>query len=100
VAAFLMRGLQIASQEPTTLLWFALGLRPSSFVRDLCQKAPSLHTFEALYANGSTHWRSPRSAGLLHDWAPNSNLRTAASLNSFVTVLRDRLMTLCPFDER
>ena len=31
VAAFLMQGLQMASQEPTTLLWFALRLGPSTF---------------------------------------------------------------------
>jgi len=31
VAAFLMEGLQLASQEPTTPLWFALRLGPTSF---------------------------------------------------------------------
>src|SRR5215813_151734 len=31
VAAFLRQGLQMANQEPTTLLWFALRLGPSTF---------------------------------------------------------------------
>lgn len=31
VAAFLKQGLQMANQEPTTLLWFALRLSPSTF---------------------------------------------------------------------
>jgi len=31
VAAFLMQGLQMASQEKTTPLWFALRLGPSTF---------------------------------------------------------------------
>ena len=31
VAAFLMEGLQLAGQEPTTPLWFALRLGPTSF---------------------------------------------------------------------
>jgi quinol monooxygenase YgiN len=31
VAAFLKQGLQMANQEPTTLLWFALRLGPSTF---------------------------------------------------------------------
>jgi quinol monooxygenase YgiN len=31
VAAFLMQGLQLANQEPTTPLWFALRLGPSTF---------------------------------------------------------------------
>jgi quinol monooxygenase YgiN len=31
VAAFLMQGLQMANQESTTLLWFALRLGPSTF---------------------------------------------------------------------
>jgi quinol monooxygenase YgiN len=31
VAAFLQQGLQMANQEPTTLLWFALRLGPSTF---------------------------------------------------------------------
>jgi quinol monooxygenase YgiN len=31
VAPFLMEGLQMANQEPTTLLWFALRLGPSTF---------------------------------------------------------------------
>ena len=31
VAAFLRQGLQMANQEPTTLLWFALRLSPSTF---------------------------------------------------------------------
>ena len=31
VAAFLMQGLQMADQEPTTPLWFALRLGPSTF---------------------------------------------------------------------
>ena len=31
VAAFLMQGLQMANQEPTTTLWFALRLGPSTF---------------------------------------------------------------------
>jgi quinol monooxygenase YgiN len=31
VAAFLMQGLQLADQEPTTPLWFALRLGPSTF---------------------------------------------------------------------
>jgi quinol monooxygenase YgiN len=31
VAAFLKQGLQMADQEPTTLLWFALRLGPSTF---------------------------------------------------------------------
>jgi quinol monooxygenase YgiN len=31
VAAFLMQGLQMANQEPTTPLWFALRLGPSTF---------------------------------------------------------------------
>jgi quinol monooxygenase YgiN len=31
VAAFLMQGLQMANQEPTTELWFALRLGPSTF---------------------------------------------------------------------
>ena len=31
VAAFLTQGLQLANQEPTTPLWFALRLGPSTF---------------------------------------------------------------------
>lgn len=31
VAAFLKQGLQLANQEPTTPLWFALRLGPSTF---------------------------------------------------------------------
>jgi quinol monooxygenase YgiN len=31
VAAFLKQGLQLANQEPTTELWFALRLGPSTF---------------------------------------------------------------------
>ncbi len=31
VSAFLMQGLQMANQEPTTPLWFALRLGPSTF---------------------------------------------------------------------
>ncbi len=31
VAAFLMQGLQLANQEPTTPLWFALRLGPTTF---------------------------------------------------------------------
>jgi len=31
VAAFLMQGLELARQEPTTPLWFALRLGPSTF---------------------------------------------------------------------
>jgi len=31
VAAFLMQGLQMANQEPTTTLWFALRLSPTTF---------------------------------------------------------------------
>ena len=31
VAAFLEQGLQMANQEPTTTLWFALRLGPSTF---------------------------------------------------------------------
>src|SRR5262245_25247696 len=31
VAAFLNQGLQMANQEPTTLLWFALRLGPTTF---------------------------------------------------------------------
>jgi quinol monooxygenase YgiN len=31
VAAFLMQGLQMANEEPTTPLWFALRLGPSTF---------------------------------------------------------------------
>ena len=31
VAAFLRQGLQLANQEPTTPLWFALRLGPSTF---------------------------------------------------------------------
>ena len=31
VAAFLKQGLQMANQEPTTLLWFALRLGPTTF---------------------------------------------------------------------
>ena|SRR5689334_12462109 len=31
VAAFLQQGLQMANQEPTTPLWFALRLGPSTF---------------------------------------------------------------------
>ena len=31
VAAFLKQGLQMANQEPTTELWFALRLSPSTF---------------------------------------------------------------------
>ena len=31
VAAFLQQGLQMADQEPTTSLWFALRLGPSTF---------------------------------------------------------------------
>ena len=31
VAAFLKQGLQMANQEPTTVLWFALRLGPSTF---------------------------------------------------------------------
>lgn len=31
VAAFLKQGLQLANQEPTTPLWFALRLGPTSF---------------------------------------------------------------------
>lgn len=31
LAAFLMKGLQMANQEPTTLLWFALRLGPTTF---------------------------------------------------------------------
>ena len=31
VAAFLMQGLQMANQETTTMLWFALRLGPSTF---------------------------------------------------------------------
>jgi quinol monooxygenase YgiN len=31
VAAFLQQGVQMANQEPTTALWFALRLGPSSF---------------------------------------------------------------------
>jgi quinol monooxygenase YgiN len=31
VAAFLKQGLQLANQEPTTQLWFALRLGPSTF---------------------------------------------------------------------
>jgi quinol monooxygenase YgiN len=31
VAAFLMQGLELARQEPTTLVWFALRLGPSTF---------------------------------------------------------------------
>ncbi|HMG33223.1 MAG TPA: antibiotic biosynthesis monooxygenase [Blastocatellia bacterium] len=31
VAAFLLKGLELANQEPTTPLWFALRLGPSTF---------------------------------------------------------------------
>src|SRR5262245_6142810 len=31
VAAFLKQGVQMANQEPTTLLWFALRLGPTTF---------------------------------------------------------------------
>jgi quinol monooxygenase YgiN len=31
VAAFLKQGLEMANQEPTTVLWFALRLAPSTF---------------------------------------------------------------------
>ena len=31
VAAFLKQGLEMANQEPTTVLWFALRLGPSTF---------------------------------------------------------------------
>lgn len=31
VAAFLKQGLELANQEPTTVLWFALRLGPSTF---------------------------------------------------------------------
>ena len=31
VAAFLAQGLQLANQEPSTMLWFALRLGPSTF---------------------------------------------------------------------
>jgi quinol monooxygenase YgiN len=31
VAAFLKQGLQMANEEPTTVLWFALRLGPSTF---------------------------------------------------------------------
>ena len=31
LAAFLMKGLQMANQEPTTLLWLALRLGPTTF---------------------------------------------------------------------
>jgi len=68
VAAFLMQGLQMASQEKTTPLWFALRLGPSTFgVFDLLHDEPGRQAHlngpiaKALMANAPTLLAQPPS---------------------------------------
>src|SRR5215468_3386362 len=66
VAAFLMQGLELANQEATTPLWFALRLGPSTFgvfdaFRDEQGRQNHLNgpIAQALMANASTLLASP-----------------------------------------
>jgi quinol monooxygenase YgiN len=66
VAAFLQRGLQLANQEATTPLWFALQLGPTSFAifdafSDEAGRQNHLNgpIAEALMANASTLLATP-----------------------------------------
>jgi quinol monooxygenase YgiN len=68
VAAFLNQGLQLANQEKTTPVWFALRLGPSTFAifdafRDEAGRQAHLNgpIAQALMANASTLLASPPS---------------------------------------
>jgi quinol monooxygenase YgiN len=68
VAAFLMQGLQLASQEPATPLWFALRLGPTTFAvfdsfRDESGRQTHLNgpIAKALMELAPTHLASPPS---------------------------------------
>jgi Uncharacterized conserved protein len=68
VAAFLLKGLELAGQEPTTPLWFALRLGPSTFAvfdsfRDEAGRQTHLNgpIRKALMELAPTHLASPPS---------------------------------------
>src|SRR5712675_3465362 len=79
VAAFLMQGLELANQETTTPLWFALRFGPTTFA-----------IFDAFYdeAGRQNHLNGPIAKALM---AQAANLLAAAPVIEQATVLGAKL---------